>query len=337
MQFANLQYSYSFFIVLVLFAVYIFALRRKSRLLSRFAENSLIRKLVSSYSQRKEKLRIGIMITAVVLLCVALIRPQWGFVWEEVEHRGVDFFVAVDVSKSMLTRDVLPSRLERAKLALEDLVEELGGDRIGLIAFAGSAFVQCPLTIDYSGFLLAVKDLNTETIPDPGTNLESAIEEALKSFKQGSEGANRALIIITDGESHIGNAQKAAEEAARQKIKIYCIGVGTREGELILSKDKAGNITYLKDSKGQVIKSRLNEKLLEEVAFKSGGTYVKSTPTDFGLELVYNKKINSMEKKKLKSAIEKRPLERFQLPLGLAVLLLFIEPFITNRKKDETN
>ena len=333
MNFVNTHFNYLFLVLFALLVFLVFSAKRKAALLEAFADKRSLVWLAASHSRKRDNLKTALILIAAFFVIIALLRPQWGFVWEEVEHRGVDVLIAVDVSRSMLTKDVLPNRLERTKLALEDLVQQLKGDRIGLIAFAGSAFVQCPLTIDYNGFLLSVRDLNTQLIPKPGTNIENAIEEAIKSFGKGSEGADRTLIIITDGESHVGDALKAAAKAKQAKITIHTIGVGTTEGELIEVKDEDGNLSYVKDQQGQIVKSRLNEKALQEIAFQSGGIYIKSTPTEFGLELLYNSKIANMEKRKMKSTIEKRRTDRFQLPLALAFLLLFIEPFISNRKK----
>jgi len=321
------------FILLIVFAgLYAFRYKKRKILLAKFAAGSVIDKINSGYDKKKQNLKIIFIISAVFLSIITLLRPQWGFHWHEVKHQGVDIFIAVDVSKSMLTKDVLPSRLARAKLAIEDIVQYLKGDRIGLIAFAGSAFIQCPLTIDYNGFLLAVEDLNVNIIPKGGTNIEVAINEALESFTAGSEGIKRALIIITDGETHQGNLLRAVEKAKAKNIKIYTIGVGTKEGELIDVVNEEGQSSFLKDNQGRVVKSRLNEELLKDIALKSEGTYIKSTPTQFGLDLIFKNKIAKLEKRQSTSKMEKRPIERFQFPLALALLLLFIEPFIANRK-----
>ncbi len=333
MKFANTQLNYLFIVLAGLALLYMFAYKRRTSLLKKFAAEHLLPNITASFNAKKQNLKTALILAAVFLSIVALLRPQWGFHWEEVKHRGIDIFVGVDVSKSMLTPDVLPNRLSRAKLALEDLVKDLRGDRIGLIAFAGSAFVQCPLTIDYDGFLLAIEDLNPNLIPQAGTNIERAINEALKSFTTGSQGTERALIIITDGENHEGDPLRAAKKAQKENVKIYTIGVGTKEGELINIVDEQGKSTFLKDREGRVVKSRLNEKLLKEIAFKNGGTYIKSTTTRFGLNVVYNNKIAKLEKKELESRMEKRHEERFQIPLVFALILIFIEPFIANRRK----
>ena len=332
MNFVNTQFNYLFLVLFALIGFLVISTKRKASLLEAFADRRSLVLLVATYSRKRELLKTTLVIIAAFFIIIAMLRPQWGFVWEEVEHKGVDIMIAVDVSRSMLTKDVLPSRLKRTKLALEDLLGSLQGDRVGLIAFAGGAFVQCPLTIDYDGFLLAVRDLNTSLIPRPGTNIENAILEAMQSFGKGSEGVDRTLIIITDGETHVGDALKASALASSENIKIHTIGVGTTEGELIEVKDVEGKPSYIKDNQGQIVKSRLDEKALQEIAFSSKGIYIKATPTEFGLERLYNSKIVDMEKRKMKSTIEKRRTDRFQLPLMIAFLLLFIEPFISNRK-----
>ncbi len=247
MNFVNTHFNYLFPVLFALLVFLVFSAKRKAALLEAFADKRSLVWLVSSYSRKRDSLKTALIIIAAFFVIIAMLRPQWGFVWEEVEHKGVDILIAVDVSRSMLTKDVLPSRLERTKLALEDLARQLRGDRVGLIAFAGSAFVQCPLTIDYNGFLLSVRDLNTRLIPKPGTNIENAIVEAMQSFGKGSEGADRTLVIITDGESHAGDALKASALALQANITIHTIGVGTTQGELIEVKGEDGKLSYIKD------------------------------------------------------------------------------------------
>ncbi len=334
MIFANLHFNYFFLILAIVAFVYYLAKKKKKFLLSKFADTQLLKSLAVSYNPKKENTRIVVLFIALMLMIIALLRPQMGFVWQDVQQHGADIFVAVDVSKSMLTKDVLPNRLERVKLAIEDLTMQLQGDRIGLIAFSGSAFVQCPLTIDYNGFLLTANDLNAGIIPQPGTNISSAINQAIESFSNGSEGTSRTLIIITDGENHEGDAVAAAEKAAENKIKIHTIGVGTTEGELISISDENGKTMFVKDEQGQVVKSRLNESILQKIALKTGGTYIKSTPIQFGLDFLYKNKIISTGKKDITTSREKKLLERFQIPLALALLLLCWEPFLSKRDEE---
>jgi Ca-activated chloride channel family protein len=248
------------------------------------------------------------------------------------KRTGLDILVAIDVSKSMLARDVKPNRLERSKLAVKDLVKKLNGDRIGLIAFAGTAFLQCPLTIDYNGFLLTLDDLNTETIPRPGTSISGAIREAVDTLK-GADKKFKVLVLITDGEELEGSAMNAAAEAAQQGVRIYCVGVGSADGELIPAIDEQGQKAYLADKQGQVVKTRLNEELLKRVAVATGGSYVHATQSDFGLILLYDKVISKLEKRELESKMKRNYKERYQIFLALAVALLLLESLFSERKR----
>ncbi|MBI5555864.1 MAG: VWA domain-containing protein [Elusimicrobia bacterium] len=337
MRFANGQLTYLFLFLIGLAGLYLFNLKRKKALLKKYAEQALWPHLLSSFDQQKQNLRVLFILTAIFLIIIALLRPQWGFHEEDISRRGVDIFIAVDVSKSMLTQDVLPSRLGRAKLAIEDLVNQLKGDRIGLVAFAGSAFVQCPLTVDYDSFLESVEDLDVNLIPRGGTDIESAINEARRSFTTGSEGIHKTLIIITDGESHEGDAVAAAARAAQENITIHTIGLGTAEGDLIRVVDEQGSSGFLKNREGDVVKSRLNDDQLKQIAFKGNGAFVKATPTQFGLDLIYNNKISAMEIKEVEGKSEKRYTERYQIPLALALALLLLEVFIRDRIKNESD
>ncbi len=262
---------------------------------------------------------------------LALTQPRWGFEWREVKHKGVDIFVLLDVSKSMLTEDVRPNRLEQAKYAVQDLLEKLQGDRIGLIAFAGTAFLQCPLTVDYEAFRLTLKDADPRIIPRGGTAIAVAIRTALKAF-EASEGRDRAIVLITDGEENEGDALVAADEAAKEGVKIYTIGVGTAEGELIPIREEGKPMEFLKDRDGQVVKSRLNEELLKEIALKTGGIYVRSVPGDFGIDTIYEKGISQLKRKEYQAQLQKRYFERFQWPLGLAFAFLVVESFVSDRR-----
>lgn len=286
-----------------------------------------------SFSKKKYNLKIFLILLTAILLIISLMRPQWGFRWQKVQRMGVDILIALDVSKSMLAEDIKPNRLERAKLAIKDLVKKLRGDRIGLIAFAGSAFLECPLTLDYGGFLLVLNQINPSLIPRGGTAISKAISLARKSY-EGGQKKYKALVIITDGEDHEGEVLSMAELARKEGIKIFCIGVGTREGELIPVKDEKAGRRFLKDREGNFVKSRLNEELLEEIALKTGGSYVRATPADFGLDLVYEKKISKMEKRLLKSKLAKQYEERFQLPLLIAFILLSLETVLTTYKDE---
>src|SRR6266436_3708921 len=204
------------------------------------------------------RLRFALQLLGLIFAIVALAQPRWGYTFQNVQRKGLDLLIAVDTSRSMLSNDVQPNRLERVKLAAQDLIEESQGDRIGLIAFAGRAFVQAPLTIDYDAVIESINGLDTKTIPEGGTNISEAIALATRTFGKSATG-NRALILFTDGEELTGDAVKAAKDAADAGVRIFTIGVGTPEGSLIPVNDDNGNTSFVKDSRGQVVKSKLDE------------------------------------------------------------------------------
>lgn len=332
MRFANLQAGHLFWVVAGLILFFIWSDKNKKKALSAFADKKVLVSLVASFNPKNYRLKKIIIVAACSLIVFALMRPQWGFNWQEVKRKGLDIVVAVDVSKSMLAEDIKPNRLERTKLALADFTKHLNGDRIGLIAFAGSAFLQCPLTVDYNGFLLSVENLDVNLIPRGGTCLSCAINEAVKSYEGGVK-KYKVLIIITDGESHTGNPERAAQLAKAEGIKIFSIGIGTSQGELIPITYESGSKGFLKDRDGNVVKTSLDETGLEKIALTTGGSYVRAGSAEFGLELIYNQKLSKMERRELEAKMAKRYEERFQIPLFLALVLLIAELFIGDRRK----
>ena len=333
MHYANPDYfSILVFATIVVALFYFWSMRHRKKLLNRFAEKSLIESIAPTVSIQRKVAKMVMIVTAVFLMLFSLARPQWGFEWKETKLKGLDILIAVDVSKSMLANDVKPNRLERTKFGIKDLVKKINGDRIGLIAFSGTAFLQCPLTIDYNGFLLTLDDLNVNTIPRGGTSISGAIREAINVFK-GQDNKYKTLIIITDGDDLEGDALRAAKEASEQGVKIYCVGVGTSDGSLIPATDERGARGWIADRSGNVVKTTLNEDLLKNVAISTGGSYVRATQADFGLVLLYDKSISKMEKKEIESKMNKQYNERFQYFLALAFLILLIEPFISERRR----
>lgn len=317
-------------VFLVLFSVWV--MRRRRSLMERFVEKNMMGGIAPNFSRARKILKMALAGIAFLLCIFALARPQWGFEWQEIKRTGLDVLIGIDVSKSMLARDMRPTRLERAKYAVKDLIKKLSGDRVGLIAFAGTSFLQCPLTIDYNGFLLTLDDLNTDTIPRPGTSISSAIRDAIDVLK-GPDKKFKVFVLITDGEELEGSAIDAASEAAQAGIRIYCVGVGTPEGDLIPAIDERGEKGYLADKSGQAVKTRLNEDLLKKIAVATGGSYVRATPSDFGLMLLYDKSISKLEKRELEAKMKKHYQERYQIFLGIAVALLLLEPLISERKR----
>ncbi|MFA5231577.1 MAG: VWA domain-containing protein [Candidatus Omnitrophota bacterium] len=332
MRFASPDFSFGFIvIIIILILFYFWAVKLRKAALERFAQKDLLEELLSRLDYKKRFLKNCLVILAISLMFFALMRPQWGFHWEEVKRKGVDILIALDTSKSMLAEDVKPNRFERSKLAIKDLLRNLKGDRIGLIAFSGNAFLQCPLTLDYGGFLLSLDNTGIDTIPKGGTSLTSAIKEALRSY-EGGQKKYKVLIVITDGEDHEGNPGEASEEAKKEGIKIFCIGIGTKEGELIPVTDESGQKIFLKDAQGNVVKSHLNEIDLQKIALNTGGVYVRATNTEFGLNLIYKERIAGMEKRELEAKMNKHYEERFQIFLWLALFLLVVEHWISDKK-----
>ena len=332
MIFSNLRYVHFFWLVPLLILFYIWAFRSKRKALETFAQKHLVPMLTSTVNWRGQKLRAALSVLVVCLLALALIGPRWGFQWQEVKRQGIDIIVAIDTSRSMLAQDIKPNRLERSKFAVEELLDLLHGDRVGLVAFAGRSFLQCPLTLDYNAFAIALDATSTEVIPRGGTSISSAIETAVTAF-EGKAKKHKALILITDGEAHEGDSVKAAESAAKQGIKIFCVGVGTREGELIPVVDKSGSSGHLKDRKGQVVQTRLDEATLQKVALTTGGGYVRASGAGFGLDIIYNEKISQMETRELESKLQRRYEERYQIPVAIALGLLFLEAFVVERRR----
>lgn len=331
MRFASHYFIISLLYITALVIFYIIIFRLREKTLEKFARKELLADLMSSVSMEKKKLKIIFIILGVLFSLFALMRPQWGFRWEEVRRRGLDIIIALDVSKSMLSEDVRPCRLERSKLAVRDLVKNVRSDRLGLIAFAGSAFLQCPLTVDYSGFLLSLDSLNTDIIPKGGTSISSAIKEAMGSF-EGREKKYKVLVIITDGEDHEGNPYTLAEEAKKQGIIISCIGIGTKEGDLIPVREDSNKV-FLKDKEGNVVKSHLDEAVLQQIALLTGGSYIHATNREFGLDLLYKEKLSKMEKREFEGKMAKHYEERFQIPLFLSLIFFLTQLLISERRR----
>lgn len=329
----NMEVLHWLWSIVILAGFLFWAIKRKQSVLRLFASKDIIKEIANSCSDRMAIIRSVLIVCVFCLSIIALARPQWGFEWQEIKRKGLDILIVVDTSKSMLTRDVKPNRLERTKLAVKDLLKKLKGDRIGLIAFSGSAFLVCPLTVDYGGFLLSLEGLSTKSIPRGGTNLSSAIKEAIKEYDN-TPSKYKAVIIVTDGENLEGDPIVWAKKAKEEGIKICCVGIGTREGELIQVEDVFGQKEFLKDEKGNFVKSRLNEQLLQKIALSTEGVYVRASGVQFGLDLIYEKELSKLEKREIESKIEQKYFERFQWPLSFALFLLIIETCLPMRKRE---
>lgn len=302
-------------------------MKRREKLLERMADQPLWSTLLPGYCMRRRRVKNLLRILAIALALIALARPQWGFKWEKVQQRGLSIIVALDTSKSMLAQDIKPNRLQQARWGIRDLVKELQGDRIGLVAFAGDAFLQCPTTIDYAAFLMMLDDVYAGIIPVGGTDIFQALEESIDSFDPESL-ADRVIILISDGEGHTGDPLRLLPRLKAEKIRIFAIGVGTLSGELIQT---SGG--FVKDRSGNVVKSSLNESMLERMAFETGGFYVRSAPGDFGLERVYQQGIAELQREERESRMAQIWQERFPWFLGAALLLLVVESAVRPVKR----
>lgn len=297
----------------------------------RFVPHPLLDRVAYGQSPQRKWWRMGLWLSAATLLIIALAGPQIGTKMEEVKREGVDVLVAVDLSNSMLCEDFSPSRLESAKLSIQRFVNGLKGDRVGLIAFAGTAIYHCPLTTDYGAVKLLARVLNTETVPEPGTALSEAITMAKQAFSEQKDAKSKVLVIITDGEDHEPAAIEAAEEAKADGISIYTIGLGTPSGAPIPFFDPAGRRTgYRKDREGQVIVTRLNETHLEELANAGGGRYVRATQGGRELEQIWDD-LSQMEKQEFGQMRFTSFEHRFAYFVFPAMLLLLVEMLLGER------
>ena len=300
--------------------------------LRQFVSPRLLPQLSATVNRSRRVLRFGWLMLALAFAILTLAQPQWGYIYEDVKRKGLDLLFAVDTSRSMLSDDVAPSRLERVKLAAQDLVNQLQGDRVGLIAFAGRAFLQAPLTIDYEAAVESINDLDTKTIPEGGTNISEAINLALKTFGKSAAG-NRALIIFTDGEELSGDAVKTAKLATDAGVKVFTIGVGTAQGSLIPIKSDDGGTAFVKDSAGQVVKSKLDEKRLQEIAQATGGFYLHLADGPRTMGELYTRGLSTMKAAEIDARLSRLPIERYEWPLGGAIVALTMSILTRERKK----
>ncbi len=297
---------------------------RKQQKLKRFISESLL----DGQTRRKAPalLRFRFVLQALgLLLCVfALSRPQWGYTWREANRRGLDLMVLLDSSKSMWADDFKPSRLQRAKWGLEELVKELQGDRIGLVTFAGEGSLLCPLTLDYAAFMMNLDDIFPGIVPKGGTNLAAGIRRSLESFEAAGE-ADRVLLVITDGESHEGDLDEVIRELKAENIRVFAIGIGSPEGALIPLQGEES--PFLRNRRDEVIKSRLDEESLIRLAQETQGLYVRAAPLDFGVERILQEGLEPLQRTQLEGERIREYTERYPLFLGVGLLLIFFARF----------
>jgi Ca-activated chloride channel family protein len=332
MTFGAPEWLWGLLLIPLLIALFMRAEHRGLQRLQQFVSARLLPQLAGTVNRRRRIIRFGLLLLGLALAITSLAQPRWGYTFEDVKRKGLDLLIAVDTSRSMLSNDVQPNRLDRVKLAIQDLIDELQGDRVGLIAFAGRAFLQAPLTIDYDAVIEAVNDLDTKTIPEGGTNISSAITLATQSFGKSAMG-NRALIIFTDGEELSGDAVKTAKAAADAGVRIFTIGVGTPQGSLIPVTSDNGETSFVKDINGQVVKSKLDDKRLRELAEATGGFYLHLENGPRTMQQVQSEGLTKMQAAEMDVRLSRRPIERYEWPLGAALIALALSILIPERKR----
>ena len=322
---AQAQYLWLLLIVPALFIAYALSLRIRKKRIAKLGDNELVRRLMPEASVGKGWFKISLFAAAWLLFTIGLARPQLGARLKEHRSQGIEVMVALDVSNSMLAEDFSPNRLERSKLAISRLVDRLQGDRIGLIVFAGESFTQLPITADYVSAKIFLNSISTESVPIQGTALADAIMSSARSFSAQSD-RSRAIVLITDGEDHEGDVLQAAHAVAQEGIRIYCIGVGSPQGKPV-----PVNGELLKDNEGEIVVSRLDEAVLQEIANVGGGKYVRAGNSEFGLNPIIDD-IRDMDKQEFQSLVFEDFDEQYMYFFAIALLLLLMEILVKDTK-----
>ena len=324
-RFANPHLLWLLLLPAAAVVIYMLAAVMRRRRLARFGNMATLRELMPEVSTARNHFKFLLFIIAMILIAVAAARPQFGSKLREEKSRGVEMMLVVDVSNSMLAEDFEPSRLERTKYAIDKLVDGLKQERVGVIVFAGEAKVQLPITSDYRMAKAFAKRISPTLVAEQGTSIGKALSMAMMSFSSQSDNS-RVMILITDGETHDNNALEVAQQAAEQGIKIFTIGIGTPEGAPI-----SINGEYISDENGEMVVSKLNEQMLQEIASTTGGAYVRASKQSIGLDQI-DKAINEMQQDQLTTMRFEEYNEQFPYLLWIAFVLLVLDIFILDRK-----
>ena len=333
LRYDNIDFLY-FLALIPLIAIGLYFYNRwQKKSIEKFGDENLVTELMQNHSKARKNIKNTLFIFSIAFLIIGISNPQIGTKMEEVKREGVDLMIAIDLSHSMMAQDIKPNRLERAKQAISRLIDKLEGDRIGLVVFAGEAYVQLPITTDYSAAKLFLSTVNTSIIPTQGTKIGNAIDLCIKSFDQ-ENNQNKAIIIITDGENHDEEAISSAKIAQEQNIYIHTLGMGLTKGGPIPIYNKYGSTSeFRKDREGNVIITKLNEKILKEIAQTGMGTYIRANNSKSGLSVLFDE-INKMEKKEIGTMIFTNYKDRFQIFIGISLILLILNLIILQRKNN---
>ena len=328
-RFANPGFLYLLLLLPAIILIYIINEVRKKRALKRLGDVNLVSRLVPEMSQSRPVIKFILQLVAVTSGIIMLARPQFGSRLEDVRKEGVEVIIALDVSNSMLAEDIQPDRLTRAKQAISRLVDNLDNDKIGLVVFAGDAYIQIPVTTDYISAKMFLSTINPNMVPKQGTAIGAAISLGMRAFSPG-EGKSKAMIIITDGENHEDDPVKAADEASKAGIVIHTIGIGSTEGVPVPVLNN-GKKDYLKDADGNTVITKLDEEILKKIALSTNGNYVRANNSNLGLDEIFGD-IKKMKKQELESTMYTEYNDQFQIFATIAIFLLLIEFIIMERK-----
>lgn len=330
-RFAHPEYLYALYALPVMVVLFFFLFKQQRKKLNIFANHELHKVLVPMHSKVKSWIKMILVIIILALLILAAANPQVGTRLEEVKQTGIDVFILLDVSLSMSAEDIKPNRLEKAKYQISNLIQKLRGDRIGLIIFSGDAYVQIPLTTDYSAANLFLSAVDFKSVPQPGTAIAAAINLAIKSFDYNS-GTQKVIIVITDGEDHEGDITEAVTDAVEKNLKIYTIGLGSPDGVPIPVYDSQGQtIGFKKDQEGNTVLTKLNDEILKEIALKGKGKFYRGNNYEDYLNQIFNE-LSSIEKTEFGTKKVTDYEDRFYYFLVPAIFFLILELLISESK-----
>jgi Ca-activated chloride channel family protein len=317
-------------VIPLILIVFLFIQNWRKRKLRQFGNEEIVKRLMPNVSKTLPIIKFTLYALAMVSLLIGLANLQFGTKVEEVKREGIDLMIALDVSNSMLAEDLSPNRLERSKRAIFQLIQKLHNDRLGIIVFAGDAYVQLPITTDYSSAKLFLETIGTDIVPTQGTSIGAAINLAMESFDF-ENGTSKSIIVITDGENHEDDAKEAASEASAKDVLVHTIGMGSEKGGPIPVYKNGSQIDFRKDKQGNTVVTKLNETMLKEIAAAGNGSYVRASNANAGLGIIMEE-IDKMEKKEFGSKSFKDYEDRFQIFLIISLILIIIEYFLSNRR-----
>ncbi|MFA7420604.1 MAG: VWA domain-containing protein [Melioribacteraceae bacterium] len=330
-RFGHSTILYFLWLIPALAVLYWYLQKNQNKLMEKFAGTKLHKVIFPERSLFKSAIKFGVFLFALTLLILAVANPQIGTKIEDVKQVGIDVYILLDVSRSMAAEDIKPSRLEKARFEIAKLIQKLEGDRIGLIVFSGQAFVQFPLTSDYSAANLFLNAVDFNSVPQPGTNIGSALELALKSFRY-DDGTKKAIVVITDGEDHEGNIDGAINEANSKDVAIYAIGFGSQSGTPIPMYNESGaQVGYKKDGEGHIVLTKLDEATLKTITEKGNGKYYRGSNTEDELDNIYNDLAKIQESEYGSKKVTEYE-DRFYYLLFPAIFLLIAEFMMTSKR-----